>query len=306
MIDTELQLMHLWRYCNVKAGDKVPYPYGWQNMPLRLHEVDSTNIGLQLGTHSNGTCAIDFDGIEAIDYWNENFPELPIDKLNTVMWSSGKEYRCQAAFTIPKEYWDVLKRKVVNKLEFRWGGQSVMPPSKLDDGRQYFFINKPSTTDIKQIPDQVLAHWLNLLYLDMTKYDSISVKQYEVSTVDEEYVNRLLERISRRVGDLRGEYDVWRTIAWATCSAVGLQSAKMLMQFYWPTKTNKEMQTLVSWKSGIGPTLGTLIKLSGISKVEHSELELELKKRKGLEVTPIDRFEHMKKILKEKYGDKTN
>jgi len=279
MKDNELQLMHNWRYCNVKNGDKVPYPNGWQNTPLTLQQVESKNVGLQLGTHSDGTCAIDFDGIEAIDYWNENFPELHIHELNTIMWSSGKEYRLQAAYTVPKEYWDVLKRKVINKLEFRWGGQSVMPPSKLDDGRQYFFINSPSTTPLQVIPDQVLAHWLNLLYTDMTKYDNIPVKQYEASTVDEEYVNQLLERISRKVGNLRGDYDVWRTIAWATCSAVGLHNGKMLMQYYFPEKTQKEMTTLMSWKRGKGPTVGTLIKLSGISKTEKELLELEMKLR---------------------------
>jgi hypothetical protein len=279
MKNDQLQLMPQWRYCNVKNGDKIPYPNNWQNNPLTLQQVESTNVGLQLGIHSYGTCAIDFDGIEAIDYWNENFPQYPIHELNTIMWTSGKEYRLQAAFSVPKDYWDVLKRKVVSKLEFRWGGQSVMPPSKLNDGRQYFFINSPSTTPLQVIPNDVLAHWLNLLYQDMTKYDNIPVKQYEVTTVDEEYVNQLLDRISKQVGNLRGDYDVWRTIAWATCSAVGLNSAKMLMQYYFPEKTNKELQTLMSWKQGIGPTLGTLIKLSGISLLERRLMDTEFKIR---------------------------
>jgi hypothetical protein len=296
MHDTELQLLSDWRYCNVKNGDKVPYPNGWQNNPLRLDQVQSNNIGLQLGVHSGGTCAIDFDGIEAINYWSENFPQYPIHELHTIMWSSGKEYRLQAAYTVPEEYWDVLKRKVVSKLEFRWGGQSVMPPSKLNDGRQYFFINRPSTTPLQVIPDDVLAHWLNLLYQDMTKYDNIPVKQYEVTTVDEEYVNQLLDRISRQVGNLRGDYDVWRTIAWATCSAVGVNSAKMLMQYYFPEKTNKELQTLMSWKQGIGPKIGTLIKLSGISKQELKELELDYRYRNNIviELSPYQASRQLK------------
>ena len=280
MKDFELGFCTDWRYCNVKDGDKIPYPNNWQNTPLTLQQVTSANIGLQLGEHSNGVCAIDFDGIEAIDYWNENFPRHEIDKINTVMWSSGKPYRLQAAFTVPHDYWDVLKRKVVNKLEFRWGGQSVLPPSKLDDGREYFYIKSPSTTAIKEIPEDVLAHWLNLIYQDITKYDNTVVHEFVAQDVDEEFVNHLLEKISYKVGNLRGDYDVWRTIAWATCSAVGINSAKMLMQYYFPDKTNREMKTLLSWKRGIGPKLGTLIKMSGISSLERQLLETQMKLRK--------------------------
>lgn len=280
MIDAELAILKDCRFCNVTNGDKKPYPNNWQNIPLTLSQVESNNIGLQLGNHSNGVCAVDFDGEEAIDYWTTNFPEYPIDKLNTVMWTSGKEYRCQAAFIVSNEYWDILKRKVVSKLEFRWGGQSVMPPSKLNDGRQYFWINRPSTTIIQPMPDKVLSHWLKLLYDDITKYDNIPVVQYETQNFDEEFVNILLEKIQQKVGNLRGDYDVWRTIAWATCHSVGINTAKMLMLYYWPEKTKKEMQTLMSWKQRTNsPKIGTLIKLSGISSLERQVLELENKLR---------------------------
>ena len=94
-----------------------------------------------------------------------------IDSLNTIMWSSGKEYRCQAAFTVPQIYWDVLKRKVTHSLEFRWGGQSVLPPSTLVDGREYFWINSPSTTKLREIPDDILTYWLQLLLDDIPTYN---------------------------------------------------------------------------------------------------------------------------------------
>ena len=280
MKDFELGFCSLWRYCNVTPGDKVPYPNNWQNTPLTLQQVTSSNIGLQLGEHSNGVCAIDFDGVEAVDYWNENFPQYPIHELNTICWSSGKPFRLQAAFTVPHDYWNVLKRKVVSKLEFRWGGQSVLPPSKLTDGREYFWIKSPSTQKLSEIPEDVLAHWLNLIYQDITKYDNTIVHEFVAQDVDEEFVNHLLERISHKVGNLRGDYDVWRTIAWATCSAVGITSAKMLMLYYFPDKTNKELKTLLSWKRGVGPKLGTLIKLSGIGSLERQLLETQMKLRK--------------------------
>jgi hypothetical protein len=280
MKDSELELMSDWRYCNVTPGDKKPYPNDWNNKPLTLSQVSSSNIGLQLGEHSNGTCAIDFDGIEAIDYWNKHFPQYDIGNLNTVMWTSGKDYRLQAAFTVDKMYWDVLKRKVVNSLEFRWGGQSVLPPSKLNDGRQYCWINSPSNYVVKELMPDVLEHWLELILNDLTKYDNTPKIEFELKDFDEEYVNQLLERISTKVGNLRGDYDVWRTIAWATCSVVGISTAKMLMQYYWPEKTNKEIVTLMSYKKGVGPTIGTLIKMSGMSSNERQILELEMKLRK--------------------------
>lgn len=280
MQDNELLICKDWRFCNVANGDKKPYPNNWQNNPLTLQQIESSNIGLQLGQHSNGTCAIDFDGIEAIDYWTTTFPQYPIHSLNTIMWTSGKEYRLQAAFTVPTEYWPVLKRKVVSKLEFRWGGQSVMPPSKLNDGRQYTWINPPSKTILRPLPDDVLAYWLTLIYEDITKYDNVVPQQYQTTNVDEEFVNILLEKIQPKVGNLRGDYDLWRTIAWATCSCVGISSAKMLLQYYWPEKTKKEISTLMSWKHRANsPKIGTLIKLSGISSMERQLLELENKLR---------------------------
>ena len=280
MIDNELQLMHEWRYCNVREGDKVPYPNNWQNTPLTLNQVTSSNLGLQLGEHSNGICAIDFDGEQAIDYWNKHFPDYDIDKIPTVMWTSGKSYRLQMAFSVPSIYWPVLKRKVVNTLEFRWGGQSVLPPSKLNDGRQYYWVKRPSNNHVLPIMDDVLAHWLNLIYQDLVKYDNLPKITYNHTNFDEEFVNILLEKISNKVGNLRGDYDVWRTIAWATCSAIGINSAKMLLLYYWPEKTNKEMNTLMSYKQGVGPTIGTLMKMSGISSIERSLLETQMRLRK--------------------------
>ena len=65
MKDDILQHQPNWRYCRVRAGEKKPYPAGWQNNPLTLEQVDSENIGLILGPKGNGICAIDFDGTTA-------------------------------------------------------------------------------------------------------------------------------------------------------------------------------------------------------------------------------------------------
>ena len=279
MNDVELQHTN-WRFVNVKNGEKIPIGNNWQKHPLTLNEIYTTNVGVVLGPASDGLCAIDFDGVEALDHFNSVFPHIDITSYDTAMWTSGKEYRFQVAFTVPNEYWSYLKRKVVNKLEFRWANtQSILPPSKLNDGRTYTWLKKPSV-GVMELPDEILAYWLSLMYEELTKYDNVVVQEYEINTVDEEFVNVLLERISKRVGNLRGDYDVWRTIAWATCSAVGINSAKMLLMYYFPEKTKKELPTLSAWKAGVGPKVGTLIKLSGISSEERKLLELQAKIRK--------------------------
>ena len=281
MVDYELEQCHTWRFVNIKNGEKIPIGKDWQQNPNTLNYIHSNNVGVILGVQSQGLCAIDFDGIEAIDHFNNTFPDIDITNIDTAMWTSGKDYRMQVAFTVPKMYWSVLKRKVVNKLEFRWTGtQSILPPSKLNDGREYIWIKKPSVVGVVELPEQILCYWLNLILLEYTKYDRVINKTYEVAIGAEE-VNELLSRIKNKVGDLKGDYDVWRTIAWATCNAVGKNTAEMLMKYYWPYKTNKELSTLRAWRSDhIGPTLGTLIKLSGVSSDERKLLEVQAKLRR--------------------------
>jgi hypothetical protein len=280
MRDKELYKIHHWRFCNIRPGEKTPAENNWQTYPHSIENIYTDNVGVVLGIKSGGVCAIDFDGEEAIDHWTQTFG-IDIATLDTVMWTSGKDYRCQAAFTVPEMYWDILKRKVVNKLEFRWNGcQSVLPPSKLNDGREYVWINKPSEYTVKQLPDSVLAYWLKLIYEDMTQYDSIDTLAYQPTQYDEKYVDELLSRIVPKVGNLRGDYDVWRTIAWATCSQLGTHGAQYLMMKHWPDKTKREMKTLKAWQpSKRSPGIGTLIKLSGISQIERRLLELQYKLR---------------------------
>ena len=280
MRNNELQQLASWRYCNIKPGEKIPYENGWQKNALALPDIHTDNIGVVLGPLSGGICAVDFDGPEAIDHWTNTFG-IDIASLDTIMWSSGKEYRCQAAFSVDEEYWDVLKRKVINKLEFRWANcQSILPPSKLNDGREYFWINSPTTHIVQRLPESVLVYWLQLMYDDMREVDVIDTVAYPVTQYDDRFIDELLSRISTKVGNLRGDYDVWRTIAWAVCSQLGTHGSKHLMMKYWPEKTKKELKTLNAWKQNHnGPGIGTLIKMSGISILERRLLEIQYKRR---------------------------
>ena len=257
MIDSELVLMHDWRYTNVTNGDKKPYPNNWQNTPLTLNQVQSNNIGLQLGQHSNGVCAIDFDGIEAIDFWTTTFPNYPIHELNTIMWSSGKEYRCQAAFVVPEMYWDVLKRKVTNSLEFRWGGQSVMPPSKLVDGRQYFWINSPSTTKLQQLPDDILSYWLTLLLNDMPIYQHEPIERPKLT---DDNIVQLADELKRHYPQL--DYDTWIRVTWAFCNELGTSDGVSIMKYHYPESKQGEYRKFYH-NNNVGKkiSIGTVIKM---------------------------------------------
>lgn len=99
-------------------------------------------------------------------------------------------------------------------------------------------------------------------------------------TSDVWVVDQLLQRIAAQWPNLDGHYNEWRQIAWATCHAVGLWEAQQLLMKYWPRKTKKEMTTLNKWDSKNSPTIGTLIKQSGISKTERDLIELQSKIRR--------------------------
>jgi hypothetical protein len=142
------------------------------------------------------------------------------------------------------------------------------------------WINSPSTHVVQRLPDIVLEYWLNLIYTDLREPELIHTNAYPETKYDEQFIDELLSRISQKVGNLHGDYDVWRTIAWAVCSQLGTHGAKHLMMKYWPTKTKKELKTLNAWKqSHNGPSIGTLIKLSGMNSLERRMLELQYKIR---------------------------
>jgi len=135
----------------------------------------------------------------------------------------------------------------------------------------------------KYLPNYIVDELIMLIDSLDDKPKTVNVVSYNNEKVPVDMVDELLSMISKKTGTLRGEYDDWRTIAWATCHTVGINDAHMLMMRYWPAKTKKETKTLVSWKyRSDSPTIGTLIKLSGINKTDLYELQVKygLKKPK--------------------------
>lgn len=74
-------------------------------------------------------------------------------------------------------------------------------------------------------------------------------------------IDALLGRIRNRVGNLRGNYSLWRDIAWATRSCVDDYHTRMLLQKWWQDKTRVERDIIHDWVPSKSPGLSTLLKL---------------------------------------------
>jgi hypothetical protein len=241
MTDNELSKFTQWRYTNVRAGDKRPYPDAWQNTPLTLEQVASTNIGLILGEHSGGVMAIDFDGETAWQWFDR---EIGCPLPPTASWTSGKPYRCQMAFTVPPEAWELVRpKKIVTKppsapgagdgegFEFRWtGGQSVLPPSRLNDGRQYMWLD---TSPVAEIPIELLEKWVKLI----NTHSAIQNKPYtpvEIEDLTEEKfedVKEILLELKQHCPTLA--YDDWFRVTCIVANELGDAVAEHLLQDIW-------------------------------------------------------------------------
>lgn len=270
MIDHILQQQPTWRYCRVRAGEKKPYPANWQNTPLLLDEVDSGNIGLILGPKGNGVMAIDFDGTTAWTWLAEqgiDYRTLP----KTPTWASGKTDRCQMAFQVPEEYWDVLKTKKIatgqrEGFEFRWaGGQSVLPPSQHPETGQQYIWYVPATELVATIPDVLLMVWL-----EQIAQENIVIKDYEpevdLSQLEQFDINEaesILKILKERRPALT--YDEWRTVCWGLAHHIGRAAAGVLIKMYYPEQKRGEYDNLFrSWNKAKSPTLGSVMYMAGM------------------------------------------
>lgn len=254
------ELQHLpWRYVNIKNGEKTPVGKAWQQHPLLLSEIHTDNVGVILGAMSNGLCAIDFDGIQAIEHFNNTFPDIDITSIDTAMWTSGKEYRMQAAFYVPELYWTTLKRKVINSLEFRWTNtQSVLPPSKLNDGREYIWLKKPSEVGISELPESILVYWLSLI---LDEYNVETTEEVDIKYInDPNDIVMYAEQLKHCYPNL--DYDTWIRVTWAFCDALGTTDGINVMKYYYPENHKGEYKKLLSTSyNGRRVTIGTVKKM---------------------------------------------
>ena len=305
----ELEVVPAWRYCNVRAGGKVPYPAGWQRDPRRIKDIESTNVGLLLGPVSGGLVALDFDGPTAWSWFEQRIGcALP----KTVMWTSGKDSRCQMAFAVPEQYWDYVRTQKITHtrddaiadgegFEFRWTGcQSVMPPSQLEDGRQYAWIVSPTQTDVAELPDEILAHWLTLGE-NRTVVNTNPVEDIDVDSIDEEKfveLTAILEQVRQQIPT--PDYDVWMRIAFATASEVGNSVAAVLLATLWPEKNRGEYAKLLASRDpSRSPTIKSLVfMVTEQRRIQHA-------KKRAAYVQQMEEIKELERIIKEKKNEKS-
>ena len=272
MINTQLECVPAWRYCHVRAGEKRPYPANWQQQPVLLKDIDSPNVGLLLGPTSHGVCALDFDGPSSWTWFDHAIGcALP----PTTTWTSGKAGRCQMAFQVPTAYWFYLRTLKISHtrdaaiaegdgFEFRWAGcQSVMPPSRLSDGREYVWLVPPGAVGMALLPDEILAYWLQQANPDQPPTPVRDLSQ--ITQVDLHEIQLLLTQVHAQHTIL--DYDTWRTVAWATAHHVGVPLAQQIMCEYWPEKKPGEYRMLYSgYSPERSPTIGSIRMLAGAGR----------------------------------------
>lgn len=279
MIDAILEHQLTWRYCNVRAGDKIPYPKNWQNTPLTLDQIESTNIGLIFGPQGNGICAIDFDGTTAWEWIKEQgVTNLPV----TPTWTSGRTDRCQMAFSVPERLWTVIStKKIVTKpasaigagdgegFEFRWaGGQSVLPPSIHPITQNPYEWIVPATVETAKLPEALQHAWLAQM---------LAVVAREEDTTPERTLDELDQFIINEVDSvlriLKGKmpvlsYDDWRTVCWGVAHHVGRDVANILIAPYYPEQKSGEYRHLFKdWNKAKSPTFGSVMYMAGLTGV---------------------------------------
>lgn len=310
MKDIELECLPAWRFCRIPYGTKGPNYRDWQKTPYTLDQIPSgMNIGVILGQASGGLCAIDFDGPAAWDWWDAN---IGIAIPATVAWASGRQGRCQMAFSVPPEAWEFLSTKKINLnvpcpedarkmqgFELRWsdhrGVQSVLPPSLHPDTQQeYFWIHPPSQTDVLELPWEVLQAWIRLLNPDVP---TVVPTTYVPTTVDGDDVVAIYEELRRLYGRL--ERDMWLKATWAACRALGRSDGLAVMKTIWPEEEPGEYEKLLnsSREPPARPVqIGTIVTL-----IRELNPEFRRQQQFNAEAPTRSAIQKLRKKLKEMY-----
>jgi len=257
-----------WKFCKVKQGSKVPYPKDWQNKPLDLDQIPAgDNYGLLSGIHS-GILAIDFDGLWAFNWWEEN---MHISLPNTIAWTSGRENRVQYAYTVPKELWNYIKTVKFNNgikkpdnegIEFRWNGlQSVLPPSiHPDTGKEYQWVGNDVTAEC---PIEILEFLIEKNGKKTPRTSKVATltpvtSQTAFSSPELAELNKVLTEYKKFYPVL--SYDEWRNVTWSSITHCGHLGGIAAMMTFYPEQESGEYDRLAdSYVSASAPGIGSLI-----------------------------------------------
>jgi hypothetical protein len=277
-------------------GNIVNLGYGWTNV-----EVDSWKDAFELITTdgyatsaeltddhrtddnyvSRQICMVDIDGGMTIQelFDNDFYNEFGAGFYTTAR-HTDDAHRFRIMFVLEEPiYDDLIMRKIIRGLlEF----YETADRNCKDASRIYYGVKD---CPIKECRNKILYKYItDELIAMIDRIDNKPISQAYVPNTNKEYdiefVDELLSRISYKTGTLQGEYDLFKTIAWSVCNTIGQHNATMLMSKYWPVKTKKEQQVIKTYDSIKSPTVGTLIKMSGISSTERQLLEISMKLRR--------------------------
>ena len=246
------------------------------------HRTDENYVSRQI-------CMVDIDdGMTIQELFNDDFYNEFGAGFYTTKRHTDEAHRFRILFVLEEPENDCVRmRKIIRGLLETYKSADT---NCKDGSRIYYGIpNCP----IKEYRENILPKVITDALVDMIDRidlaeDEARQKKYEYQErdnvqYDEIFIDKLLSMIQLKTGTFKGQYDEWKTIAWATCHSIGMHNAEMLMMKYWPTKTKKELNTLRDWKSDRSPTVGTLIKLSGISKDSLRQLDLEFRARNNIQ-----------------------
>ena len=263
MLDLDLECLPQWRYCQIPRGQKGPRYANWVNQPRTLDQIDAAgNIGVLLGPVSGGLMTVDFDGVTAWQWWDENIGTAIPD---TVAWSSLRPGRCQMAFQVPEELWPHLRtRKIAladgEGFEFRWqGGQSVVPPSLHPmTGEPYEWILAPRHTNIAETPIELLEAWLRD---DEPQTEHEPAPQGDIAHVDDDTFETLRAALSViKNHHPRLQYDDWMRVTFAVAQTIGDGAAEIVMLEFWSEERPGEYRRMLrSRDPSRSPGLGSLV-----------------------------------------------
>ena len=267
----------------------------WQEV-FELITVDGVATSAELWTDnrcdanfvSRSLIMIDIDdGMTIQDLFKDDFYNLYGAGFYTTPSHTDDNHRFRIIFRLERKETDKERYKKIVK-----GLMSVYNHADAackDASRLYYGTPNCEIKDMtnKLLIDDAVESLIE--YADILEQQEIEMLQqmptpnYVQHQYDVDYVEELLNRIQRLTGSLRGEYETWRQIAWATCGTLNVSDAQALMMRHWPDKTKKELQTLKSFKASQAKhKVGTLIHMSKISKEDLRQLELEFKQRNKL------------------------
>jgi hypothetical protein len=280
--------------CN---GNIVNLGYGWTNIEVdtwtdafELITTDGYATSAELSSDhrtdenyvSRQICMVDIDsGMTIQELFDNDFYNEFGAGFYTTASHTDEKHRFRVIFVLEEPEHDSQKmRKIIRGLLETY---EAADRNCKDASRIYYGI---PNCQIKECRNNTLPKYITDALIEMIdridkdnepkfKYE----KTYDTKNYDTIFVGELLKRISNKVGSLQGDYDMFKTIAWATCHTVGQHNAQQLMITYWPVKTKKEPHVIKTYNQNRSPTVGTLIKLSGISSLERQLLEIQCKQR---------------------------